>query len=441
MAKQNNRNTNLPPSGSDVVSSAAAVSAVQGRFIGGGKKFADSFGAALKYKKTMETRAAKNRDAANALMQGFDSYVDVAEFNANEQKAVKAAAMEYRNQFADLANQAARIQDKTSAEYALITDKMQDIKNSMQTLRGNLESYAKYKIQFAEELDAYSKAGENDKAIYQGKTMIANGFSSINADGSLHFDATSETIDTGETRAVPAGFDEFGPVGEKLEPIMETVEYEGFDYSSKSYTPPFKPADEAFTAIKNQIGISRQSKGEIDQAQRDMLQNEIRKIISKPNVFASLVASQDFQGIINFDDLIATNPDGTLNQEDLEEASLRIANAIVEQRGADLVKEESSETSDPVEYTNTYIVNNFKNKQPMIVLPDSTRHAWLAVDKNGERLKPNNNGIVDKNKIAGYREHRYSDEDGWMLVPNQSMVMINDVNGFRSANAQFIKKK
>lgn len=441
MAKQNNRNTNLPPSGSDVVSSAAAVSAVQGRFIGGGKKFADSFGAALKYKKTMEARAAKNRDAANALMQGFDSYVDVAEFNANEQKAVKAAAMEYRNQFADLANQAARIQDKTSAEYALISDKMQDIKNSMQTLRSNLESYAKYKIQFSEELDAYSTAGENDKAIYQGKTMIANGFSSINADGSLHFDATSETIDTGETRVVPAGFDEFGPVGEKLEPVMETVEYEGFDYNSKSYTPPFKPATNAFTAIKNQINISRQSKGEIDPAQRSMLQNEIRKVISQPNVFASLVASQDFQGIINFDDLVATNPDGTLNKEDLEEASLRIANAIIEQRGADLITEESNEGNNTPEYTNTYMVTNFKNKQPIIYYPNSSSHAWLAVDSTGTRLKPNSDGIIDKNKIAGYREHRFDNDDGWMVVPNQTTVMIGDVSGFRGANAQFIRKK
>ena len=109
MAKQN-----INP-GQSVVDSAATLSAVQNNFMGAGKTFSDAFQNSLKFKKEREAFVKKSRDRANALIAGFDSYVDVAKFNGSEQTIVRKSAMEMRDQFADLANQASKIRDKTSA--------------------------------------------------------------------------------------------------------------------------------------------------------------------------------------------------------------------------------------------------------------------------------------------------------------------------------------
>ena len=194
MAKKSN--IDLPLSGTDVVSSAAAVSAVQNRFLNLTGTAATAYKEAMKGKAIREAAAKQSRDRINAYMANFDSYVDVAGFNEKEQQAVLNQAKKYRSQYAELATEYEKIGDLTSNEAGEIQDQMQAIKRNMEAMRANLESYAKYKIQFAENNKAkqYSSAGENAEKLRQGQLMIDTGFSGINDDGSLRFDAVSDTI-------------------------------------------------------------------------------------------------------------------------------------------------------------------------------------------------------------------------------------------------------
>ena len=327
MAKKSN--IDLPLSGTDVVSSAAAVSAVQNRFLNLTGTAAAAYKEAMKGKAIREAAAKKSRDRTNAYMANFDSYVDVAEFNEKEQQAVLNQAKKYRSQYAELATEYEKIGDLTSNEAGEIQDQMQAIKRNMEAMRANLESYAKYKIQFADnnKNKLYSSAGENAEKIRQGQLMIDTGFSGINDDGSLSFDAVSDTIQV--PIIDPEGDSDYYEETQK-------ISYDGFDYSANKYESPFFKNTEAYNTLNAAIEKQELLKGKMTESQERALKEVFINILSEPNAFASLI-SGDFQFTTDF-----LNKYDAGNSNDVRAAATEIVDYLKSIRGTGIQEEEEN---------------------------------------------------------------------------------------------------
>ena len=327
MAKKSN--IDLPLSGTDVVSSAAAVSAVQNRFLNLTGTAAAAYKEAMKGKDIRESAAKKSSDRTNAYLANFDSYVDVAEFNEKEQQAVLNQAKKYRSQYAELATEYEKIGDLTSNEAGEIQDQMQAIKRNMEAMRANLESYAKYKIQFAENNKAkqYSSAGENAEKLRQGQLMIDTGFSGINDDGSLRFDAVSDTIQV--PIIDPEGDSDYYEETQK-------ISYDGFDYSANKYESPFFKNTEAYNTLNAAIEKQELLKGKMTESQERALKEVFINILSEPNAFASLI-SGDFQFTTDF-----LNKYDAGNSNDVRAAATEIVDYLKSIRGTGIQEEEEN---------------------------------------------------------------------------------------------------
>ena len=327
MAKKSN--IDLPLSGTDVVSSAAAVSAVQNRFLNLTGTAAAAYKEAMKGKAIREAAAKQSRDRINALMANFDSYVDVAGFNEKEQQAVLNQAKKYRSQYAELATEYEKISDLTSAEAGEIGDQMQAVKRNMEAMRANLESYAKYKIQFADnnKNKLYSSAGENAEKIRQGQLMIDTGFSGINDDGSLSFDAVSDTIQV--PIIDPEGDSDYYEETQK-------ISYDGFDYSANKYESPFFKNTEAYNTLNAAIEKQELLKGKMTESQERALKEVFINILSEPNAFASLI-SGDFQFTTDF-----LNKYDAGNSNDVRAAATEIVDYLKSIRGTGIQEEEEN---------------------------------------------------------------------------------------------------
>jgi|TARA_R100000482_G_C5120211_1_gene145286 hypothetical protein len=328
MAKKSN--IDLPLSGTDVVSSAAAVSAVQNRFLNLTGTAATAYKEAMKGKAIREAATKQSRDRVNAYMANFDSYVDVADFNEKEQKAVLNQAKKYRSQYAELATEYEKISDLTSAEAGKIQDQMQAVKRNMEAMRANLESYAKYKIQFADnnKNKLYSLAGENAEKIRQGQLMIDTGFSGINDDGSLRFDAVSDTIQ------VPI----IDPEGDSdYYEETQTISYDGFDYSANKYESPFFKNTDAYNALNAAIEKQELLKGKMTENQERALKEFFINILNEPNAFASLTSEDDFQFTTDFlSKYDASNPNA------VKEAAIEIVEYLKSRRGKGIQEEDEN---------------------------------------------------------------------------------------------------
>ena len=131
--------------GSGVVAAARRVSDIQGKFQDVGSQFMTGYEKAMEAKKKREEQNQALQSKANAYIDQFEGYVDLADFNDEDKKLVKSQVITYRNEFIDAANNAAKIKDKSGAEYKLYMDQMNDAQNKMVKLRGNLEGLANFK--------------------------------------------------------------------------------------------------------------------------------------------------------------------------------------------------------------------------------------------------------------------------------------------------------
>ena len=419
MAKKSN--IDLPLSGTDVVSSAAAVSAVQNRFLNLTGTAAAAYKEAMKGKAIREAAAKQSRDRINALMANFDSYVDVAGFNEKEQQAVLNQAKKYRSQYAELATEYEKISDLTSAEAGEIGDQMQAVKRNMEAMRANLESYAKYKIQFADnnKNKLYSLAGENAEKIRQGQLMIDTGFSSVNDDGSLRFDAVSDTI---QVPAVDT------PVQPGMKPTTapafetQTISYDGFDYSANKYESPFFKNTEAFDALSSEIQRQKSLKGEMTESDEKILQEIFINILNEPNAFASLTSKEDFKVLTDFlSKYDASDPNA------VENAAKEIVEYLKRVRGTGI--QEEKEKDKEVKTDNPGQIA-FKNKQPYI--PTRNNKTWVLLDKNGDAQKSDANGLPDK-KFKGVR-YRLGTWDKTRYIFEPVFINVGDINAWNASN-------
>tara|TARA_R100000773_G_C4210108_1_gene109905 strand:- start:166 stop:1356 length:1191 start_codon:yes stop_codon:yes gene_type:complete len=378
MAKKSN--IDLPLSGTDVVSSAAAVSAVQNRFLNLTGTAADAYKEAMKGKAIREAAAKQSRNRTNAYMANFDSYVDVAEFNEKEQQAVLNQAKKYRSQYAELATEYEKISDLTSAEAGEVQDQMQAIKRNMEAMRANLESYAKYKIQFADnnKNKLYSSAGENAEKLRQGQLMIDTGFSGINDDGSLRFDAISDTIQV----AIPDPMGKSDIIEEK-----QIISYDGFDYSANKYESPFFKNTEAYNTLDTAIRKQELLKGKMTENEERALKEVFINILNEPNAFASLTSEDDFRFTTDFlSKYDASNPNA------VKEAATEIVDYLKSIRGTGI-----QENGEDIELRYAPQLASLKAKQGKKPTNETTIIESFKINWDGKQyvVVNRNNGITE----------------------------------------------
>ena len=292
--------------GSGVVAAARRVSDTQGRFQDVGSQFMTGYNKSLEAKKAREAKAKEGVAKANALMDGFKDDIDYMSFTPEEGKLVKDQVVTWRNAYADLANKASKIEDKTSSEYQSLMDEMTGFKNRLVSLKNNIDGRQQLKADFKTDLDDYSTAGFNDEAIAKATVMAATPFSGVN--------------DRGELMWSDEGLGEFSSTGFKM------------PASNKS-------AKQAAANIFNEVERQSNARGPLTPALKEALRNELDNSIGSKENLLSFIADNQFK-IFKFDDL---DPESDINE--LRKTVLdRLMNGLESTRGSALAKPASSES-------------------------------------------------------------------------------------------------
>ena len=292
--------------GSGVVAAARRVSDTQGRFQDVGSQFMTGYNKSLEAKKVREAKAKEGVAKANALMDGFKDDIDYMSFTPEEGKLVKDQVVTWRNAYADLANKASKIEDKTSSEYQSLMDEMTGFKNRLVSLKNNIDGRQQLKADFKTDLNDYSTAGFNDEAIAKATVMAAMPFSGVN--------------DRGELTWSDEGLGEFSSTGFKM-PASN------------------KPAKQAAANIFNEVERQSNARGPLTPALKESLRNKLDNSIGSKENLLSFIADNQFE-IFKFDDL---DPESDINE--LRETVLdRLMNGLESTRGSALAKPTSSKS-------------------------------------------------------------------------------------------------
>jgi len=292
--------------GSGVVAAARRVSDTQGRFQDVGSQFMTGYNKSLEAKKVREAKAKEGVAKANALMDGFKDDIDYMSFTPEEGKLVKDQVVTWRNAYADLANKASKIEDKTSSEYQSLMDEMTGFKNRLVSLKNNIDGRQQLKADFKTDLNDYSTAGFNDEAIAKATVMAAMPFSGVN--------------DRGELTWSDEGLGEFSSTGFKM-PASN------------------KPAKQAAANIFNEVERQSNARGPLTPALKESLRNKLDNSIGSKENLLSFIADNQFE-IFNFNDL---DPESDINE--LRETVLdRLMNGLESTRGSALAKPTSSKS-------------------------------------------------------------------------------------------------
>lgn len=289
MAKQRNI-------GSGVVAAARGVSAVQGRFQDVGGQFMTGFDKALESKRKKEAENKATQDRVNSYMDGFNNDIDLIKFKPEEQTLVKNKIASWRNEYADFANRAAAIKDKSSAEYQELIDNMNGIQNRMVNLKNNLDQLAAFKTEYSANIKArtYSNAGANDMSLAQGEIMLQYPIGSIGDDGNL----------------------------------MWSDEGTG-DFNFQDYQMPFEKATGLATALGKIANPIRMQKTPLDNLQKKEIREQVDNLTRNPKALASLISDSDLPGF-DFSNIDPDDPNAREKVVDL------LVNSIYDLRGKGL---------------------------------------------------------------------------------------------------------
>lgn len=295
MAKQRNI-------GSGVVAAARGVSAVQGRFQDVGGQFMTGYNKALESKRKKEAENKATQDRVNSYMDGFNNDIDLIKFKPEEQTLVKNKIASWRNEYADFANRAAAIKDKSSAEYQELIDNMNGIQNRMVNLKNNLDQLAAFKTEYSANIKArtYSNAGANDMSLAQGEIMLQYPIGSIGDDGNL----TWSDEGTG-------------------------------DFNFQDYQMPFEKATGLATALGKIANPIRMQKTPLDNLQKKEIREQVDNLTRNPKALASLISDSDLPGF-DFSNIDPDDPNAREKVVDL------LVNSIYDLRGKGLTPSDKS---------------------------------------------------------------------------------------------------
>jgi len=243
----------------NLIAGAGAVAASEG-FVDYGKAFSAGYAKSLENKKERENKNKEIQTRVNNLMSGFKNDIDVLKFKPEDQTLVKNTIVGWRNEYAEAANAAAKIKDKSSPEYQGYVDTMSNIQNRMVNLKGNLDNLAAFKGEFKTGIDKkiYSNAGANDMSLAKGEVMLAYPIGGITENGDLKWQ------DEG------AG-----------------------EFSFSDYQLPFGKAKGTATYLGQIAERVKNKKNKLDDFDKSRIKEEVEALIDDPKVFASLISDGD----------------------------------------------------------------------------------------------------------------------------------------------------
>lgn len=274
--------------GSGVVAAAREVSAIQGRFQDFGGQFMKGYEKSMEAKRKKEAEAKDILDRSNAYMNQFKNDIDVVKFKPEDQKIVKDTIARWRNEYADAASAAAKIQDKTSPEYQEYIDIMNGVQNRMYNLKTNIDNLALHKAEHYSNVkdDLYSNTGTNQSSLLQAQIMVESPIGKIDDNGDLLW---------GE------GDNQFS--------------FQGFE-------KPLERASTQVTALGGLMAKAGRMKGLITEGDRISIEGQIDDIFKGNRAIESIMADNEFK-TLSFNDLDPSNP------EDRKEAIRRLKNGII----------------------------------------------------------------------------------------------------------------
>lgn len=375
--------------GLGVVAAARRVSDIQGKFQDVGGQFMTGYEKAMEGKNKREEQNQALQSKANAYIDQFEGYVDLADFNDEDKKLVKSQVITYRNEFIDAANNAAKIKDKSGAEYQMYMDQMNDAQNKMVKLRGNLEGLANLKIEYADNFKAknvYSNSQKNSENLLKANAIMEGNISSIGDDGSLNFEGYSVPIPGGEPMSVDA-----------------------FSYNTKSFKKPFEVAIPQANAILSLASREETLKGKVTENQERIIRSNVADILSSDDALYSILSNSELQ-LIPLDGIDPDDPNARQQAIDM------LTQGIMDSRGAGLTEEPSTpETPDTSFSASSYVNPKGSNyKQPIpgrtageSWVWDKNLNGYVYVDSFGLPIGPSDsNGktvaYTNKNTIEGY---------------------------------------
>ena len=292
---------------SAIVEANKRLSDVQGKFIDYGAAFSKGLEPAKKRALERKTeREAANKATQgriNKLMSGFKNDIDLIGFADEEKSLVTNTVIGWRNEYADLAREAGKIEDKTSAAYLDLADQMNGIQQRMVNLKNNLDDYAAFKKDYKanHEKGFYSNAGKNDIALAQSETMLAYPIGAITESGDLNWNQNED---------------------------LGTISFQ-------NYEQPFVVAKEAVNAIGQIASDYRNQKVPLTEGQMGEVSNKIDVILDNENILASILSDSDMPGIPTKD----LDPEDPASKQILKD---RILNHIYSEQGTLVAPEKNT---------------------------------------------------------------------------------------------------
>jgi len=270
--------------GLGVVAAARRVSDTQGKFQDVGGQFMTGYNKSLEAKKERENKNKETQGRVNTLMGQFKNDIDILKFKPEDQALVKNSITEWRNGYAEAANIAATIKDKSSAAYQEQVDIMNNYKNRMVNLKGNLDNLSAFKGEYTQNIDAgtYSNAGANDMALAQGEVMLQYPIGSISDNGDLMWN------------------DEAG----------------GGKFGFQDYQMPFGKATGLASALGDIAGNIRTQSTPLDNVQKNEIDEKVDNLLKDPKALASLISDSDLPGF-DFSNIDPEDPNARVQVRDL----------------------------------------------------------------------------------------------------------------------------
>ena len=363
-------------------------------------------------------REAENKailKAAGAYLQGLDSNVDTVglDFSDTDKAEVKRVSIEWRNEFADYANELARIEDKTSAEALELQDKMNGIKSRFNNLRANLDGVAKYKQEFSLNIDLdgdgegrtlYSTAGANTERLAQGKAMLTESFSINNEGGIVYADQTINQ-ESAPTKTV-------------------TTTNPGFTYQHNNFEKPFEQALGTVNGLTNLYNEQASIEGPITDAEKDVLTQLVQNMFKGRGTLESFIADNDqLTKIFDFTDI---SLDDDRSREEVES---EVVNRLVEtMAGARKPKSRSSQQQPVTTVKREAREKAFRENQIQIQGPRAGQR-WISFTEDGKKITYEGGVKTTEDPPAYYVLY---DDVG--PVPNYRNVPARDISAWRGAN-------
>lgn len=356
---------------SGVVAANRRLSDIQGAFQDRGGQFMTGYQKSLEAKKQREARNKETQNRVNGLMDQFKNDIDVFKFKPEDQTLVKNTIAGWRQEYADAASGAAKIQDKTSAEYQQYVDVMNDVKNRMTNLKSNLDNLSAFKGEYKENIDGrhYSNAGANTVPLEHGEVMFTGAIGSISTSGDLMF-----------------------------------TDADGAEFSFQDYEMPFEKATGLASALGAIANPLRMQKTPIDNLQKEEIKEKIDALISDPKALASLISDSDLPAF-DFSNIDPDDPNAK------EQVANLLYNSIIGLRGSGVTPTKTSKSGSS-KITDSELATKL----------DKMLQAGIPATIGGIKFTPIKEPYADfKEKLANLRAR-----GGEVNLTAQSLDMSND---------------